>query len=200
MGTVNMDASAMHTFVKKERWALIIGGIALIVFGVLSLIWPLVTLWLLTIFFAASVLVDGVTTLVTSFKNRAHSEHWWAWALLGVLGIVAGAIGLLLPAAAAGALMLLIAAYAIATGLTLIWIGIKLRKEIKGEWILWLMGAASVIFGVIFVMQPAVALLSLVWVIGAWAIAIGILKIMLAIRARSFGEAASPPPATSAAA
>lgn len=193
------NATAMHSFVKKERWALVIGGIALIVFGVLSLIWPLVTLWLLTIFFAASVLVDGVSTLVTSFKNRAHSEHWWAWALLGVLGIVAGAIGLLLPAAAAGALMLLIAAYAIATGLTLIWIGIKLRKEIKGEWILWLMGAASVIFGVIFVMQPAVALLSLVWVIGAWAIAIGILKIMLAIRARSFGEGAGPTPATSAA-
>jgi len=189
----------MHSFVKKERWALVIGGIALIVFGVLSLIWPLVTLWLLTIFFAASVLVDGVSTLVTSFKNRAHSEHWWAWALLGVLGIVAGVIGLLLPAAAAGALMLLISAYAIATGLTLIWIGIKLRKEIKGEWILWLMGVASVIFGVIFVMQPAVALLSLVWVVGAWAIAIGVLKIMLAIRARSFGEGPASAPAAPAA-
>jgi uncharacterized membrane protein HdeD (DUF308 family) len=61
------------------------------------------------------------------------------------------------------------------------------------------MGVASVIFGVIFVMQPAVALLSLVWVIGAWAIAIGILKIMLAIRARSFGEGTAPAPATSAA-
>lgn len=188
--------NAMQTFVERERWALVIGGIASIVFGVLAFIWPLLTIWVLAIFFSASVLVDGVSALVTSFKNRAHSQHWWAWALLGVLGIVAGIIGLLLPAAAAGALLLLIAAYAIATGVTLIWIGIKMRNEIKGEWILWLMGAASVLFGVLIALQPAVALLSLVWVIGVWAVAIGILKIMLAIRAGNFSEAIAPTAAT----
>lgn len=193
---MSTPSNAMQTFVKRERWALIIGGIASIVFGVLTFIWPLLTIWVLAIFFSASVLIDGVSTIVTSFKNRTHSQHWWAWALLGLLGIVAGVIGLLLPAAAAGALLLLIAAYAIATGLTLIWIGIKLRNEIKGEWILWLMGAASALFGVFIALQPGVALLSIVWVIGVWAVAIGILKIMLAIRAGKFSEGIAPTAAT----
>jgi uncharacterized membrane protein HdeD (DUF308 family) len=177
----------MQALLKQAWWALLIGGIASVIFGVIAFAWPQLTLFFLAVFFAATVFVDGIVTIASAIKNRATATHWWLWLLIGLLGLVAGAIGLLSPATAAGALLLLISAYAIAAGVLLIWAGIKLRSEIAHEWLLWLMGAISVVFGFLLIAQPAAALLGFVWAIAAWAVATGILKIMLAFKARSFG-------------
>jgi uncharacterized membrane protein HdeD (DUF308 family) len=176
----------MQALLKQAWWALLIGGIASVVFGVLAFIWPGLTLLVLAIFFAASVFVDGVVMLVSAIRNRAGTSHWWLLLFIGLLGIVAGGIGLVSPATAAGALLLLIAAYAITAGVLMIWAGFKLREEIERELLLWLLGALSVLFGVLLVAQPAAGLLGFVWAIRAWAVASGILKIMLAMKARSF--------------
>jgi uncharacterized membrane protein HdeD (DUF308 family) len=178
----------MQTLLKQAWWALLIGGIASVIFGVLAFIWPGLTLFVLAVFFAATVFVDGIVTIISAVRNRATASHWWLWLLLGVLGVVAGGVGLLYPAAAAGALLLLISAYAIAAGVLMIWAGIKLRAEIEREWLLWLLGGLSVLFGLLLVAQPSAGLLGFVWAIGSWAIVTGILKIMLAFKARSFGS------------
>jgi uncharacterized membrane protein HdeD (DUF308 family) len=179
----------MHALLKRAWWALLIGGIASVIFGVLAFMWPGLTLFILAVFFAANVFVDGVATVASAIRNRAEASHWWLWLLLGLLGIVAGAFGLLFPAAAAGALLLLISAYAIAAGVLMIWAGFKLRAEIEREWLLWLIGAVFVLFGLLLMSQPAAGLLGFVWAIAAWAVASGILKILLAFRARRFGNA-----------
>jgi uncharacterized membrane protein HdeD (DUF308 family) len=176
----------MQALLKQAWWALLIGGIASVFFGVITFMWPKLTLFFLAVFFAATVFVDGIVTIVSAIRNRTTASHWWLWLLIGVLGVVAGGIGLLSPGTAVGALLLLISAYAIATGALMIWAGIKLRAEIEREWILWLLGALSVLFGILLIMQPAAGLLGLVWAIASWAVVIGILKIMLAFKARSF--------------
>lgn len=176
----------MQSLLKQAWWALLIGGIASVMFGVLAFMWPGLTLFVLAVFFAATVFVDGIVTMISAFRNRATASHWWLWLLLGLLGVVAGAIGLLSPATAAGALLLLISAYAIAAGALMIWAGFKLREEIDREWLLWLLGALSVLFGVLLIAQPAAGLLGFVWAIATWAVAAGILKIMLAFKARNF--------------
>jgi uncharacterized membrane protein HdeD (DUF308 family) len=177
----------MQALLKQAWWALLIGGLASVLFGVLAFLWPGLTLFILAVFFAATVFVDGVVTMASAIKNRATASHWWLWLLLGLLGVVAGAIGLLSPATAAGALLLLISAYAIVTGVLMIWAGFKLRTEIEREWLLWLLGAVSVLFGLLLIAQPAAGLLGFVWVIATWAVAEGILKILLAFKARRFG-------------
>jgi uncharacterized membrane protein HdeD (DUF308 family) len=178
---------------RKFWWALLIGGIASIVFGVLAFAWPGPTVLILALFFAAQVLVEGVVVAVGAWRARGEREHWWLWLLLGVLGVAAGAVGLWLPAAAAGALLLLIACYALAAGVLLIWAGIKLRHEIKGEWALMLLGLVSLFFGFYMVAQPATALLGLVWAVAGWAIVAGVLKIALAFKARRFAAGATQP-------
>jgi len=178
----------MQALLKQAWWALLIGGIASVIFGVLAFIWPGLTLFVLAVFFAATVFVDGIVTIISAVRNRATASHWWLWLLLGVLGVIAGGIGLLYPAAAAGALLLLISAYAIAAGVLMIWAGVKLRAEIEREWLLWLLGGLSVLFGLLLVAQPAAGLLGFVWAIGSWAVVTGILKIMLAFKARNFGS------------
>jgi uncharacterized membrane protein HdeD (DUF308 family) len=93
---------------------------------------------------------------------------------------------------------LLISAYAIAAGVLMIWAGFKLRAEIEREWLLWLVGALSVLFGLLLVAQPTAGLLGFVWAIATWAVVIGILKIMLAFKARSFSSRLTTPGATAA--
>lgn len=176
----------MQALLKQAWWALLIGGIASIIFGVLALIWPGVTLFVLAVFFAATVFVDGIAMAVSAIRNRASTGHWWLWLLVGLLGIAAGGIGLLSPPTALGALLLLISAYAVAIGVLMIWAGWKVRQEIRHEWLLWLLGALSIMFGVMLLNHPAAGLMTVIWFVSAWAIATGIIKIMLAFEARGF--------------
>jgi len=178
----------MQALLRQAWWALLIGGIASVIFGVLAFMWPGLTLFVLAVFFAATVFVDGVVTIISAIRNRATASHWWLWLLLGLLGVVAGAIGLLSPSAAAGALLLLISAYAIAAGVLMIWAGFKLRVEIEREWLLWLVGALSVLFGFLVVLNPGAGGLSIVYLIASWAIVIGAFKVFFGFKVKNLPE------------
>jgi uncharacterized membrane protein HdeD (DUF308 family) len=79
-------------------------------------------------------------------------------------------------------LLLLIGAWAIVSGIFEIVGAIRLRKEIDNEWMLILHGVISVIFGVLLMAMPVPGALAMVWVIGAYAIAAGVILSVLAFR------------------
>jgi uncharacterized membrane protein HdeD (DUF308 family) len=180
----------MQKLMKNVWWVMLIGGIASVIFGVMAMAWPGLTLLVLALFFAASVFVDGIFAVIGAIKNRAQS-NWWLVLLLGILGVVAGGYAMYQPEAAALALLLIVATYAILSGITLIVVGWKLRAEIRGEWLLILAGLVSVIFGVLLIAMPGPGLLSLVWLVAVWSIATGILRIIFAFKARNFVASAS---------
>ena len=82
----------MQALLKQAWWALLVGGLASVIFGVLAFMWPGLTLFILAVFFAATVFVDGIVTMASAVRNRATASHWWVWLLLGLLGVVSGAI------------------------------------------------------------------------------------------------------------
>ena len=68
---------------------------------------------------------------------------------------------------------------------------IRLRKEIKGEWLLILAGLASVVLGVLLMAQPGAGALAVLWLIASHAVVFGMLLVILVFRARRFaGKAA----------
>jgi uncharacterized membrane protein HdeD (DUF308 family) len=83
-----------------------------------------------------------------------------------------------------------VATWAIVTGVFEIVAAIRLRREIEGEWALILGGIASVFFGLILAVLPGVSILSLMWMIGAYALVFGVLLIVLAFRVR--GQRTTP--------
>ena len=79
----------------------------------------------------------------------------------------------------------MIAFWAIFTGILKIVMAISLRREIENEWLMGLRGVVSVLFGVVLAVLPGVGLLSLVWLIGIYAIVFGVALIVLGFRVRS---------------
>jgi uncharacterized membrane protein HdeD (DUF308 family) len=174
----------------RNWWALALRGLAAILFGILAFAWPGITLFVLVLFFGAYMFADGIFAIVAAVRAAGEEERWWLLLIQGILGVLAGLVAFFWPGLTALALLYFIAAWAIVTGILEIVAAIRLRREIEGEWALGLSGALSVIFGVLLVVLPAPAgLLSLVWLVGAYAVATGVLLLILAFRVRSEASA-----------
>ena len=172
---------------KRAWWVFLIGGIASLVFGILAFVNPAVALLVLSIYFAASVMVDGVVNLVGAIQNRCQ-DGWWVILLIGLLGTAVGAYALIYPPVSMAAFVYLVAFMAIMVGVFLVMLGRKVREEIDREWVLYLTGALSIIWGILIIVQPGAGAVSVVYLIASWAVIFGIMKIFFALKARSFAE------------
>ena len=170
---------------SRNWWALALRGVAAIVFGLLAFILPGITLTALILLFSAYMLVDGVFAIVAAVRAEERDTRWWLLLAEGVLGVLAGIVAFVWPGLTALALLYLVAAWSIITGILQIVGAIRLRREIEGEWALILGGVLSVIFGVLLAVLPGPGILALLWLIGAYALVSGVLLIILAFRVRN---------------
>lgn len=146
---------------------------------------------------AASLLVSTAIALARTVGARdagawLPGERWPMLAFEGVLGVLVGLLSILYPGLAVLAWLYVIAAWAIVTGVLEIVLAIRLRTIISGEIWVALTGLLSIIFGIAIAAVPRAGLLVWAWLIGAYAIAFGILLIALAFRLRKMGASASP--------
>jgi|SRR5690554_3679755 uncharacterized membrane protein HdeD (DUF308 family) len=179
------EEMAVWTILSRNWWVFLLRGILAVIFGILALIWPGTTLLTLIILFGAYALVDGIFAIIAGVAGYGTTERWWAEVIEGVLGMVIGLMTLLWPGATALVVLYFIAAWAIVTGILEIAAAIQMRRYISGEWLLFLSGAVSVLFGVLLFIFPEAGALSLIAFIGAFAILFGSLLIVLALRLRS---------------
>jgi uncharacterized membrane protein HdeD (DUF308 family) len=163
---------------------LIIRGLVGVFIGILAVVWPGITLAVLVGIFGMYALLDGVINLVLGLSRRRDGRSW-AHALQGVAGIVAGVLAFLWPGVTALVLVVFIGAWAIVTGVLEIAAAIRLRKEIKGEWLLALSGIMSALFGVLVLAFPGAGAVAIAWLLGIYAAAAGIVLVALGVRLRS---------------
>jgi len=166
-------------------WALVLRGIAAIVFGLIAFFLPGITVGALIILFAAYALVDGVFSIAAAINRTDRSGHWGAMLLRGILGILASVAAMTLPSMTALILLYLIAAWAIVTGIVEISAAIQLRKIITGEWMLVIAGILSILFGVGLIAYPGPGILAVVWLIGTYAVVFGAVMVGLGISLRA---------------
>lgn len=171
----------------------IVRGILALALGVLAILFPFSALFAFTLVFAVFAFIDGVASVMSGIRRaRNKRDRWLSLMLAGIAGIAVGAIFVLMPFVAmiayALATLIIIAIWALLTGILEVAAAIRLRKEIKGEWLLALSGVLSILLGlvipVILLLNPAVTILSVAWVIGVYAIAAGISYLVLAVRLR----------------
>jgi uncharacterized membrane protein HdeD (DUF308 family) len=172
----------------RNWWLVVLRGVAALIFGLLTVAYPIASLTVLILFFGAYALIGGAFTIAAAVSNRRGERRWVAMLVSGLLSVIIGGITFFMPAVTGFALLYLIAAWALVTGLAEIVVAIRLRKLITGEWLLILAGILSVAFGVILVLFPGAGALALALWIGAYATLFGILLIALGFRLRSWGR------------
>ncbi len=182
----------MIDVLARNWWMLALRGLAALVFGLLTVLNPAITLGVLVLLFGAYALVYGLFTIFAAIVNRRGEQYWVALLLGGLLSVIIGVITFMRPGVTALVLLYYIAAWAIVVGLSEIVAGIRLRKVITGEWLLILVGMLSVTFGLVLIVYPGAGALAVTLWIGAWATAVGILLIALAFRIRGWKRAMSP--------
>lgn len=178
----------MSATLARNWWTVALRGLVAVLFGIAAFVWPGLTLLALVWLFGIYALVDGVFTLVSAVTNRSENDRWWLLLVEGIVGIAAGIIAIAWPGITAFALLYLIAAWAIVTGVLEIIAAIRLRQEIEGEWVLALSGLLSLVFGILLVIWPGAGVLAMIWLIAAYAIVFGVFLIILGFRLRSWRE------------
>jgi uncharacterized membrane protein HdeD (DUF308 family) len=172
---------------RNWGWIALRGAVA-ILFGLLTLFRPGITLATLILFFGAYALVDGIFMAVSAIANRHGEPRWGTLLVGGLLGIAAGIVTFMWPQLTAAILLSVIAVWAIVMGIFEVAAAIRLRKQLDGEWALILAGVLAVAFGVFLIMRPGVGALAVVLWIGAYALISGIVLLSLSFRLRNWGR------------
>ncbi len=173
-------ASMLIGAITRNWWLILLRGLAAIAFGIMCFVWPAVSLLVLVFLWGAYAIIDGAAALVSGAQSR-----WWSMVAVGVVSVLAGLIAFFWPGITALALLYLIAAWAVVRGVAEIAAAIHLRRQIENEWMLILGGAVSILFGVLIALFPGAGVLSVLWVIGVFAIVFGIVAVVLSLRLRS---------------
>jgi uncharacterized membrane protein HdeD (DUF308 family) len=168
----------------RNWWSLAIRGVIAILLGLLTFVWPGLTLSVVVLLFGAYALLDGIFNLAGAWRQSRMHERWGVLLLEGIAGVIAGLITFAWPGITALFLLLVIATWAVITGIMEIMAAIRLRKHIAGEFLLILSGLASILFGVLLYFFPLTgALVIAIW-LGVYAVIFGVLLIALAFRLR----------------
>jgi uncharacterized membrane protein HdeD (DUF308 family) len=175
-----MPAFTLAEAAASHWWVLALRGVIAILFGFAAIAWPGVTLAVLVMLYGIFSLADGILAFAAGIRAR-----WGGLLFAGVLGTIVGFVALIWPGITALALLFLIAAWAIVTGVLQIVAAVQLRRVITGEWLLGLAGALAIAWGILLVFNPRAGALSVLWIIGAFAIAYGVVLLGLAFRLRS---------------
>lgn len=175
----------METLTARNWWALALRGFAAILFAILAFALPGMTLAILVTLFGAYAFFDGIFAIVSAVRAVHGHRPWGSFLIEGVVGIIIGLITFFAPHVTLAFLIGLIAAWAIITGIFEIAAAIRLRRHIRGEWLLILTGVFSVLFGILIFFMPRAGALVIVWWLATYALIFGILLLLLAFRIRS---------------
>jgi uncharacterized membrane protein HdeD (DUF308 family) len=179
----------------KNWWSLVIRGFLGIAVGILTFLWPGMTLAALVFLFAGYALVDGVVNVTGALHAIAAHERWGVLLFEGCIGIAAAVITALWPTITVLGLVLVVGAWAIVTGIAEISAARRLRRHVSGEWLLVVSGILSLVFGVLVIAAPLIgALVIAVW-FGAYAFVFGILLVTLGFRLRAWDRTLPTGPA-----
>lgn len=182
-------AAGVARLCSRSWWVFLVGGMASVIFGILAFANPGIALMVLAMFFAAFILIDGAVNAWGALQNR-DKDGWIALLIFGALGIFFGAYALAVPPLSMIALIYVIAFFALASGLNSLFLGWKVRKEITTEWILYASGALSVLFALVILFRPGVGGIAIAYVVGTWAVVVGLLRIYFAFFVRNLQRVA----------
>jgi uncharacterized membrane protein HdeD (DUF308 family) len=173
-------AETSRTQVKKMRWMLGLHGLASVVFGVMILAWPGISVYALTIVFGAYTLATGIVEFGTAFTSQGKEERGWL-ILRGLLGITIGVLVFAWPDISSLALLYVIGVYAVALGILAVAASFQLPLDRRDTTAMFLTGLVSIVFGIVIFAKPGAGALTVLALIAAFALVTGVTELVVAI-------------------
>ena len=167
---------------SRNWWVVVLRGVAAVLFGLIALVWPGVTLIALAIVFGVYALVDGGALGYAAYRAAPGSRA--SLAVQAALSVIVGLIALIWPVAFGLAVVFVIGAWAVITGVAEIVTAIRLRAQISSEWLLIFVGALSIVFGLLLWLWPLEGAQAIVFVVGVYAIIFGVVMAVAGFRLR----------------
>jgi uncharacterized membrane protein HdeD (DUF308 family) len=175
------------TQLKKWRWAIGLQGFASVVFGVLILAWPQLSVYTLTVVFGIYTLATGISAFTAAFTSQMKEERG-SLILSGLLGIVVGIIVLAWPSISALALLYVIGAYAVLLGTVAIIASFRLPLDGRDTALMVLNGLVAILFGIVIFAKPGAGALAVLALIAAFALVVGVTELVVAIGGKDILE------------
>jgi len=149
---------------KRSTW-LTIEGVLLIVLGVFALLAPLFAGLALAVTLGVVLVVAGAIGLITAFAGRNHAHHGWSLASAAI-ALVVGILILVWPLAAAAGLTIVLGAYLLLDGISLIMLSLDHRRRGDRRWG-WLLvsGVVDLLLAAVLITLSAVGSTVLVGII-----------------------------------
>ena len=173
--------------IAKQLWGLGIGfGVVSILFGILALFWPGLTVGLLVILFSIFILIWGIIGIIVSIASASTDKFWWLELILSILAIGLAVYLLRNPVVAAMIWIFSIGLTFLVRGVVDILEGLFDGNRTRGERVLaFILGALGIVAGIITLLYPISAGLAVVWIIGLYALLYGSLLIAFSFRAKA---------------
>jgi uncharacterized membrane protein HdeD (DUF308 family) len=180
--------------VARRAWIWsIVRGIIAIIFGILALVWPLGTAVALAILVGIFAVVDGVIDIIDAIRFRGSAGVGFR-IFLGICSLLFGILVLVWPHISLAVLAVLVAIWSILIGALQIIANVGLRRESGRSWV-WgvIAGAIGVIFGILVLIWPKAGVVTLIWLLGIWALVFGVLLIVLGFQLRKASQSIVAP-------
>jgi uncharacterized membrane protein HdeD (DUF308 family) len=184
MNMVGKLTDSLAQAMSRAWWMLLLRGLATLAFGLLVLTRPGISLASLVLFFGVYLLVSGVIGFFSALFGKPDEDNRWLMMGGAVVSFAIGLLTLYAPGITALGLLFYIAVWSIATGVLEVAAAFRLRKEIQGEWMLVLLGIASILFGMFLLARPGAGALAILSVLGFFSIVVGVLEILLAFKVK----------------
>jgi uncharacterized membrane protein HdeD (DUF308 family) len=180
----------------QDWWIFLLEGVVAIVFGLVALFWPAPTLGVIVVLFGLLALISGVVGVFAAI-GAAGNHQPWGWKLTAALfGILAGLAILRWPGVTVQIVLYLIGFWLIVGGLVGIVEAFAAHREVPHAWLIVLTSAISVLFGIVMFAWPAVGVLTVILLVGIYAIVEGITLCILAFQVRRFANSMPGHPET----
>lgn len=157
----------------EHWWVPVLRGAVAILLGILLLASPKMGLFVLVVMWGTYAFLDGLFNLLMAARGPRPGERRGWLIFEGIVSVAAGVVTFAWPQITALALLMVIAAWALLTGIAEIAAAISQRKQLRHAWLLGLGGALSVAFGILLFAFPSTGALAVLWMIGVYAIVFG---------------------------
>ncbi len=173
-------------------WAFVGRGVFAIVYIIIAIAWPGITIANLILLFGAYVFIDGLILTFKAIRNWHAKEDRWLLLLEGLLGIGIGLLTFIGSKITIRILFFYIMAWSLGTGVLKIVEAIRLRKELADEWWMLMSGFVSILLAFLLMFFFDVGTVGLAYLVVVYAIVYGIFLTTLGFKLRKARKGSQP--------